>query len=347
MKTAVLVVLGLACLAVAEDFPLCEIEYDCEHTQLIDNVLYYWDFRYVCKDTGSEAGDYHFNDGLGHDYYANICGTSAHKCLPESWVNNLERGVAIQYWGDEPACNKADPSTYKCMEKINEVPACCTKNCQVLGSGKPHITLEQPGQPELGVKMTFTGETPPPDDPYWCPWNPATGGQYARTVHYHLLCAPEVNGAEPFMALQNITNECDYHLTFKSKWACGSKTPIAPYRPPKPASGKMSGGWIFVIIVLVLSVVYLGGGFLYTYHTERVWAPPNRQFWASVGQYTSDGVSFIGSGCKRTGGGGAAGAGPSPYDEIGGSSGSGAGAAYSGSSYNAGSEAPKTAYTDL
>ena len=210
---------------------------------------------------------------------------------------------------------------------------------------------------------------------YWCPWDPTTGGQYQRKVSYHMICDPSVNGAEPFEALQNVTNECDYHLSFKSKFACASKTPIAPYRPPSGNSGKLSGGWIFVIIVLVLSVVYFGGGFLYTYQTERVWAPPNRQFWSAVGQYTSDGASFIGSGCKRRARPVAVRRDwrllrrwcvavfrgdwgpclcvfslcccPLPYRVPCRNAPGASSAGYSASSYNAGSEAPKTAYTDL
>ncbi len=46
------------------------------------------------------------------------------------------------------------------------------------------------------------------NDPFWCPWNPATGAQYPRTMAYILQCDPTVKGAVEVSATQNKTNDC-------------------------------------------------------------------------------------------------------------------------------------------
>jgi hypothetical protein len=41
--------------------------------------------RPLCRDA-SHGGDYFFSgDGLGHEYYANICASVSTRCLPEQW----------------------------------------------------------------------------------------------------------------------------------------------------------------------------------------------------------------------------------------------------------------------
>ncbi len=48
---------------------------------------------------------------------------------------------------------------------------------------------------------------------------------------------------------------------------------------PHPA---VPQGIVFLIIVIVLVFVYIVGGMLWTYHTERIWAFPNRHFWTNL-----------------------------------------------------------------
>jgi hypothetical protein len=47
--------------------------------------------RPLCRDGSPGRKDYFFNDGLGHDYYSNICGIAAAKCLPPNWVATCVR----------------------------------------------------------------------------------------------------------------------------------------------------------------------------------------------------------------------------------------------------------------
>lgn len=83
----------------------------------------------LCLGVGS--GDYYFNDGLGHNYYANVCGNANQNCLPRSWLATYENGVAVQTWGSTPSCDRRNPSTLNCLEKSTQLPVCCTADCQV------------------------------------------------------------------------------------------------------------------------------------------------------------------------------------------------------------------------
>ena len=38
-----------------------------------------------------------------------------------------------------------------------------------------------------GVKLTYTAAPPDPDDPFWCPWNPATGAQVCACTQASLM----------------------------------------------------------------------------------------------------------------------------------------------------------------
>jgi hypothetical protein len=162
----------------------------------------------VCRSLCSET-DYSTDDGLGHTYYANLCGSAAKQCLPLGWTETYEYGVAVQTWGSVPPCNLSDTSTLSCFDKDGMIPSCCTEDCQILGVGAPHYKLMNPSNAQAGVNATFTGAPPDDDDPFWCPFNPATGSQYSRTVTYMLTCDPTVQGALLLQAVQNSTENCE------------------------------------------------------------------------------------------------------------------------------------------
>jgi hypothetical protein len=68
--------------------------------------------------------------------------------------------------------------------------------------------LMNAGQPTMGVAATFDGAPPDDDDPFWCPWNPATGQQFPRQVQMDFLCDNAVNGAVELLAIENSTEHC-------------------------------------------------------------------------------------------------------------------------------------------
>jgi hypothetical protein len=52
------------------------------------------------------------------------------------------------------------------------------------------------------------GTPPDENDPFMCPWNPATGTPYDRTVTYNIACNPSIPGAEVTTVVQNSTENC-------------------------------------------------------------------------------------------------------------------------------------------
>lgn len=351
MRSAVVVLSALA-LASAQ---ICDPEVECEYTAVVQRVRHSWDFEALCQNT-----DYVFDDGLGHTYYANICGRAAKKCLPFGWSETYEYGVAVQSWGSVPPCNFSNPATL-CNDHDGGIPTCCTEDCQVLGVGIPTITLTNLNDPTAGVNMTFAGAPPDDDDPFWCPWNPQTGSQFPRTVTFSLQCDASVQNppAVPMVAVQNKTEDCDYLLMWASMLACPDSTALPPRpsrNPTSNSSSSLSGGSIFTISFVAIAFTYIVGGMLLTYRTERAFYCPNRYFWSGVGDSVGKGFEYVVY-CGKSGGGGGGGSAAAgfigggggnagPYAAVGTTTSTGKAAT---GSYNAGgsyNSAP-TAYTDL
>ena len=185
----------------------------CLHRLQLTHAVILFAFRSLCQE--EDEADYQFDDGLGHQYFANICGTSKQRCLPPGWLATYELGVAVQFFGDVPPCNFLDPTTLNCVEKVGQIPTCCTADCQVLGVGNPtfaNMAPDRAGNPS-GIIATFSGAPPDEDDPFWCPWDPSTGQQFPRQVAMQLICDYDVTGrAVEMLAIQNATEDCQYVL---------------------------------------------------------------------------------------------------------------------------------------
>jgi hypothetical protein len=80
--------------------------------------------------------------------------------------------------------------------------------------------------------------------------------------------------------LQNATDSCDYTLKFRTNLVCFGELPI-------------SGGWIFMIIVLGGSGLYILGGFAYSYARFRTLVFPNLDLWSEVNDLIFEGVVFV------------------------------------------------------
>ena len=106
------------------------------------------------------------NTNRNETYYFQLCGVSNTKCTPVSgYPLEFERGVAIQFFGEEPTGNE------NCTDKSG-APAPCTRNCEVLGTGVPVITTRDPASPFLGINVTHYGVPSLPTDPFKCPIDP-------------------------------------------------------------------------------------------------------------------------------------------------------------------------------
>lgn len=128
------------------------------HTSVFSHALvcpphskHRFDLRPLCA-TGAS---YSANDSTQHSYSLNICGYSDFQCTP-GWSGD-KAGVAVQYWGDPPACNTTAP---ECTD-VDGNPVCCSQNCQVLGMGAPAFQLQDLNNPETGgILVTHMGVQP-------------------------------------------------------------------------------------------------------------------------------------------------------------------------------------------
>jgi hypothetical protein len=80
--------------------------------------------------------------------------------------------------------------------------------------------------------------------------------------------------------LQNTSDSCDYTLKFKTNLVCFGDLPI-------------SGGWIFMIILLGGFGLYVIGGYAYSYARLKTLVFPNQEFWSEVNDLIFEGVVFV------------------------------------------------------
>mmetsp|Transcript_22921 Transcript_22921/g.54306 ORF Transcript_22921/g.54306 Transcript_22921/m.54306 type:complete len:370 (+) Transcript_22921:114-1223(+) len=213
-----------ATLALALSFALlgaaaadrCLQPFMCTTNFLIDGNNYDFDFHALCLND-EEAGDYTINDNQGHTYNVNICGNAQQNCLPQTYTEIYEFGVAVQSWGTKPNCTEHD----MCTDPVTQQPVCCTKDCEVLGVNAPYFSLIDPENPATGgVRMTHSSTPATENDPFWCPMNPATGAKYRRKVNYDISCDPGTPGLKLNTVQVNTTDKCEFTITMQSYAAC-------------------------------------------------------------------------------------------------------------------------------
>lgn len=118
-----------------------------------------------------------------------------------------------------------------------------------------------------------------------------------------------------------------------------SNSPTPAFIPQSDRPRTLSGGWVFIIILVCSGSVYFLGGMFYSYRTTGVWDPPHRHFWSSTFSYVDDGVDYVincgrpkglsgGAGVGGSGGGFAPPTAPPPGFSGGYNAGSGTGSAY-------------------
>jgi len=316
-----------------------------------------FDFSSMCRSDD----DYAFADGVGHSYYANMCRTTQHYCLPVTWQNQYMYGVAEQFWGAPPAactsggatpcCDSTGVITASgrtgtvCCDKVggSQGKVACTQDCQVIGLTEPTFEIMDESNPTSGgVMIHHVGTRPKEDDPFWCDFDPATGQQYERKVTYNIACDKSATTPITGGATQNLTNDCHYQLAFTSRNACGDEL---------SGSSVSAGGWIFLGIIFFAALLYVAIGVAVNKIVYKVWDFPNRAFWIYVFGLVVDGVLFIFRGFKKNPGGSSAG-GYSGFEGGDSSSSGGGSASYGGSSDGyqdpaKGVDDSREAYTDL
>eukprot|EP01029_Cantina_marsupialis_P029802 TRINITY_DN782249_c0_g1_i1.p1 TRINITY_DN782249_c0_g1~~TRINITY_DN782249_c0_g1_i1.p1 ORF type:complete len:324 (-),score=80.09 TRINITY_DN782249_c0_g1_i1:237-1130(-) len=223
--SCIFIIIFSVLLSVSAD--VCLQEYKCWFEN--DGMIY--DFSGLCR----EDEPYIYVSGE-REYQANICGhlSGANVCRPEDG-ETYENGVAIKYWGVEPAsCSTVG----KLCQDVHGNAACCTKDCNVLGEGDP--VFEKAHHTLGGVYAHFVM---PGIDTHEI--NPCGG---VRRATYHFICDETIEAE----MVDAIDDGCNTVLTFSTKVACGV---------PKDAGHSF---WDFVMIfvfvaLLILSVAFMLG----------------------------------------------------------------------------------------
>jgi len=172
-------------------------------------------------------------------------------------------GNVIQTWGSAPECLNVTEST--CVDSRTGLPACCSEPCQVVAIETTHtppvFSTIVPGDASQGVRVTYFGETPTQNDPYSCDYDPTTGAPYPRVTHMEFYCDDSATEFANFYEVaQNATDGCDYTLRFRTSIACVGAA----------AGAKLSGGWVFCIVVMVVGALYAIIGAIVTWRKEGI-----------------------------------------------------------------------------
>jgi len=113
-------------------------------------------------------------------------------------------------------------------------------------------------------------------------------GKGPRKTNINFLCSQQ--DASSFTWSED--TQCEYDITFQTTHACSS----GPSPKNSSASGGLSGGWIFIIILLCLTFVYCVGGMAYNYKyddsKQGMDLIPQRSMWTGIMEYTIVGCNI-------------------------------------------------------
>eukprot|EP00455_Lapot_gusevi_P051906 TRINITY_DN783_c0_g1_i1.p1 TRINITY_DN783_c0_g1~~TRINITY_DN783_c0_g1_i1.p1 ORF type:complete len:118 (-),score=32.67 TRINITY_DN783_c0_g1_i1:101-454(-) len=93
-------------------------------------------------------------------------------------------------------------------------------------------------------------------------------------------------------------SSCQATVEFSGREACPASAPAptpSPSPSPSPSEG-LSGGWVFVILLLVFSMTYIIGGCAYMrikYGVTGMEAFPNVEFWRSLCDNAAAGCRYM------------------------------------------------------
>jgi len=124
-------------------------------------------------------------------------------------------GVATQFFGATPACNISAP---ECTDPVAGKPVCCTGSCEVLGVGTPTFAPLDAANLGAGVQLTYISTPASPSDPFVCPFNPATGMPFTRSINLQLVCDPAA--VSTFVVGVAEVSACNYTATFNTSATC-------------------------------------------------------------------------------------------------------------------------------
>lgn len=171
-----------------------------------------YDLRPLCN----QAQPYvHTDAKTNTTYNFEVCGNTKARCNPPGYAVEYHQGVAIQYFGEQPA-----PGT-NCTDNLGN-SVVCTRDCEVLGIGVPKITLHHVKNPYMGVNLTHYGVPSLPSDPFQCPFNAMTGAPQERQVTIVVKCNRQAI-VKPIItyAGEEPARSCKYVIVMESFYGCG------------------------------------------------------------------------------------------------------------------------------
>ena len=123
------------------------------------------------------------------------------------------------------------------------------------------------------------------------------------------MCNPDIiSPADDSWKVTNPQGTCNYKYEFPTCLACEGGCSVTPGAGPGQDDGGL-WGTPFLIILLVVVVLYVAGGFAYNSKFNGAAAPPNAEFWGSIPGLVKDGCVFTYGAiasvvCRSQGGGG-------------------------------------------
>ncbi|KAJ5079279.1 hypothetical protein M0811_04300 [Anaeramoeba ignava] len=116
-----------------------------------------------------------------------------------------------------------------------------------------------------------------------------SGGYYDRRMKIQFVCDENANGYVKSVSESKDTSTI-YTLQLATNIVC------------EESSKKLSGGWVFIIIITAGTVLYCGIGIPYKKFAKHETGKnilPNSGFWSSLPGLISDGFKYVFSGCKK------------------------------------------------
>jgi len=229
-----------------------------------------WDLSTLYKAVG--AGDYKGTDGT-YDYKMNVCGAS------NSGTGCTDKQYSICQFSQASQTFVASlgsfviPPTWSVITAAPVPPA-----------------PPKPEPPSAGVQYTFTN-----GDICWI-----AGRQQVRTVNNIFRC--KQGATEDSVKVEEDQTTCTFYITLNTPLGC----PKSGGGPDGGNGGTVSGGWIFIIILVSIIPIYIAAGCLFN-RTKRgltgTDAAPNADFWRSLPGLVKDGAKYswnmTRSGCKN------------------------------------------------
>jgi len=177
-----------------------------------------------------------------------------------------------------------------CRQIINTTCGVNVAACQTWSGGKATLGVATTAQWTSLVRSTTQGQKGAT-----LQFGNGTGG---RSFEIDFQCVESAGVGAPNFEVE--TPKLFYNFAWASKVACPSGNVPTPNGP-----GGLSGGSIFLILLLCLVVVYVAAGITFNVVKKKATGKeiiPNVEFWGSIPGLVKDGVMFIvNSTCRRGG----------------------------------------------